>query len=151
MSGPGIILVDHGSRRDESNRMLLDVVELFMRETGHTIVEPAHMELAEPSLGTAFERCVERGAIQVVVHPFFLFPGRHWKEDIPRLTAEAAQRHPSVTYLVTAPLGVDALIVRLAQLRISQCLEVARGERRDCPFCPPSSGCRFQGSVVATP
>ena len=36
------------------------------------IVEPAHMELAEPSIATAFARCVERGATTVVVFPYFL-------------------------------------------------------------------------------
>ena len=46
----GIVIVDHGSRRDESNRLLLEVVEQFARATGSRIVEPAHMELAEPSI-----------------------------------------------------------------------------------------------------
>src|SRR5207248_837243 len=81
----GVILVDHGSRRDESNAMLLDVVRDFALATGIPIVEPAHMELAEPSIATAFARCVERGATMVVVFPYFLLPGRHWNDDIPRL------------------------------------------------------------------
>ena len=57
--------------------MLLDVVALFQQHTGYAIVEPAHMELAEPSIGTAFDRCIERGARLVVIHPYFLLPGRH--------------------------------------------------------------------------
>ena len=57
----GVILVDHGSRREESNALLLDVVRQFAETTGLPIVEPAHMELAEPSIATAFARCVERG------------------------------------------------------------------------------------------
>ena len=46
----GIIIVDHGSRRDESNRMLERVAELFAQRFGgrYAVVEPAHMELAEP-------------------------------------------------------------------------------------------------------
>ena len=95
----GVILVDHGSRRDESNAMLLDVVRNFADATGFSIVEPAHMELAEPSIATAFTRCIERGASSVVVFPYFLLPGRHWNDDIPRLAAEAggvvgARRRP---------------------------------------------------------
>jgi hypothetical protein len=39
------------------------------QHTGYAIVEPAHMELAEPSIGVAFDRCIERGARLVVVHP----------------------------------------------------------------------------------
>src|SRR6187551_3044467 len=99
MSAPqklGIILVDHGSRREESNDMLHDVVRNFAESSGRPIVEPAHMELAEPSIATAFARCVERGATTVVVFPYFLLPGRHWSEDIPRLAAAAAGQHPGV-------------------------------------------------------
>ena len=96
MRETGIVIVDHGSRVAESNDMLLRVVELFKARTDYAIVEPAHMELAEPTIGQAFARCVERGARLIIVHPFFLLPGRHWREDIPRLTREAAAQHAGV-------------------------------------------------------
>ena len=60
----------------------------------HRIVEPAHMELAEPSLETAFDACVAAGATTVVIAPYFLGPGQHWDRDIPALAA-AACRAPS--------------------------------------------------------
>ena len=68
----GIIIVDHGSRRTESNRMLEEVAALFARrfESLYDIVEPAHMELCEPSIATAYARCVERGATKVIVTPW---------------------------------------------------------------------------------
>jgi sirohydrochlorin ferrochelatase len=119
----GIIIVDHGSRRAESNRMLEEVATLFARrfEALYDIVEPAHMELAEPSIATAYARCVERGATKVVVTPFFLGPGKHWTGDIPRLAAEAARNHPGTTYHVTMPLGIDDLILDLLNKRIQYC------------------------------
>jgi sirohydrochlorin ferrochelatase len=127
----GIIVVDHGSRREESNAMLLDVVEQFARTTGYSIVEPAHMELAEPSIRTAFARCVARGARTVVVHPYFLLPGKHWSEDIPALAAAAAAEHPGVRYRVTAPLGLHPLMTRVIEERIMESLEPLRdGEER---------------------
>src|SRR5688500_12668713 len=98
----GIVIVDHGSRRSESNAFLAEVAARFAGQAGFEIVEPAHMELAEPTLETAFEQCVKRGATTVVVHPFFLLPGKHWDEDIPALAAAAARKHPGVRYLVTA-------------------------------------------------
>ena len=86
----GIIIVDHGSRRGESNRMLEEVSRLFAERftEKYDIVEPAHMELAEPSIAQSYAACVKRGATRVVVCPFFLGPGKHWTSDIPRLTAE---------------------------------------------------------------
>jgi hypothetical protein len=49
----GIVVVDHGSRAKASNDMLLEFVELFSSMTGYAVVEPAHMELAEPSVADA--------------------------------------------------------------------------------------------------
>src|SRR5262245_41098582 len=118
----GVIVVDHGSRREESNEMLSDVVRSFGSASGMPIVEPAHMELAEPSIATAFARCVERGAKTVVVFPYFLLPGKHWHEDIPRLTAEAAARHPGVEFRVTSPFGHHPLLFNVIGQRIAACL-----------------------------
>jgi sirohydrochlorin ferrochelatase len=123
----GIIIVDHGSRRDESNRMLEEVAARFAErfEQVYEIVEPAHMELAEPSIATAYDRCVARGASRIVVCPFFLGPGKHWTGDIPRITADAARKHPQTEYHVTMPLGIDDLILDLLAKRVGCCVENA--------------------------
>ncbi|KAE8720115.1 Core-2/I-branching beta-1,6-N-acetylglucosaminyltransferase family protein isoform 1 [Hibiscus syriacus] len=69
------------------------------------------VELAEPSIRDEFGLCVQRGAHRVIVSPFFLFPGRHWYQDIPSLTADAAKDYPGVSYMITAPLGLHELLV----------------------------------------
>ena len=119
----GIVIVDHGSTRDESNKMLEQLAQLFAQRFNekYHIVEPAHMELAEPSIATAYAKCVKRGAQRVVVCPFFLGPGKHWTWDIPRLTAEVAAKFPKTTYHVTPTLGIDDLILDLLNKRISGC------------------------------
>ena len=121
----GIIIVDHGSRRDESNKMLEEVASLFARRFAevYEIVEPAHMELAEPSIATAYARCVSRGAKRMIVCPFFLGPGKHWTGDIPRLASEAAKQFPGTEYHVTMPLGIDDLILDLLAKRVGTCVE----------------------------
>ena len=140
----GVILVDHGSRRDESNAMLLDVVRSFVDATRMPIVEPAHMELAEPSIATAFARCVARGVKTVVVFPYFLLPGRHWNDDIPRLAAAAAKDHPDVQYLVTAPFGLHPLMAEVMQQRIAHCLAHIRGEADACELCAGTEKCQLR-------
>jgi sirohydrochlorin ferrochelatase len=119
----GIIIVDHGSRRHESNQMLEELARLFAERfrARYAIVEPAHMEIAEPSIATAYARCVQRGAQRVIVCPFFLGPGKHWTGDIPRLTAEAAQTFPDTAYHVTPYMGIDDLILDLLEKRIAGC------------------------------
>ena len=80
---------------------------LFKEKYLHEIVEPAHMELAEPSILTAFERCVAQGATNIICHPYFLSHGKHVFEDVPKLVADAASGFPHVTWTLTAPLGSD--------------------------------------------
>ena len=129
----GIIIVDHGSRRAQSNALLEEVAAQFGKRFAelYDTVEPAHMELAEPSIATAYGRCAERGATNVVVCPFFLGPGKHWTGDIPRLTAEAAVHHPGTRYHVTMPLGIDDLILDLLYKRATHCT----GNGLSCESC----------------
>jgi sirohydrochlorin ferrochelatase len=136
-----VILVDHGSRREESNALLQDVVAAFRQQGMWAIVEPAHMELAEPSIATAFTRSVEQGAEFVIIFPYFLAPGRHWNEDIPRLAADAASTHPGIRHLVTAPLGLHSLILQVINERIATCLARVSGSATSCDSCSDSIGC----------
>ncbi len=121
----GIIIVDHGSRRSESNQVLEEVAAQFARRFGerYPIVEPAHMEIAQPSIAAAYARCVQRGAQRIVVVPFFLGPGKHWTQDIPRLTADAAGKFPQTHFHVAPTLGIDDLILDLLDKRISSCTQ----------------------------
>ncbi|XP_030447442.1 sirohydrochlorin ferrochelatase, chloroplastic isoform X3 [Syzygium oleosum] len=139
----GLIIVDHGSRRRESNLMLNEFVAMFRDKTGYPIVEPAHMELAEPSIKDAFCSCVLQGVTRVIVSPFFLFPGRHWHKDIPSLTAEAAKEHPGVSYIITAPLGLHELLVDVVNDRIKHCLSHVEGDADECEVCAGTGKCRI--------
>jgi sirohydrochlorin ferrochelatase len=139
MEKTGIIIVDHGSTRSESNHMLEEVAGLFARRFAErwSIVEPAHMEISEPSIATAYAKCVERGANRVVVCPFFLGPGKHWTTDIPRLTAGAAANFPRTTYHVTMPLGIDDLILDLLDKRATFCDQ----KEYECESCHGTGRC----------
>ncbi|MFP6573780.1 MAG: CbiX/SirB N-terminal domain-containing protein [Pirellulaceae bacterium] len=117
-----IIIVDHGSRLEVSNQSLLSVVEMFQADSSYEIVEPAHMEIAEPTIAMALDRCVEQGARFVVVHPYFLASGKHWQHDIPRLVAEAADQHPGIGYVVSEPLGPHRTMSHIMKERIEQAI-----------------------------
>ena len=119
----GVIIVDHGSKREAANRQLHEVAEAVKRTTGHVIVEAAHMEIAQPSLKDAYAKCVEQGALRVVCHPFFLSPGRHVTEDIPSLLAEAAANFPDVPYVLTLPLGASQAIPSLIAESVAETLQ----------------------------
>lgn len=118
-----IVLVDHGSRRKEANEAFLEVAARYAERSGHPIVEPAHMELAPPTIAEAFANAVEQGATEIVVHPYFLFHGRHCSEDIPRMCAEAAAAHPGLRWRLTAPLGLADGILEVVDERIRQAVD----------------------------
>jgi sirohydrochlorin ferrochelatase len=132
-----IIIVDHGSRRAAANRML-DVVADQVRGLTAEPVYAAHMELAEPSIGQAFDAAVADGAGFVFIFPYFLSPGRHSREDIPRMCAEAAARHPGVRWHCSGPIGLDPMMAELVLRRVQQCDESGY----TCDDCPSEGFCR---------
>lgn len=115
MSKKALIIVDHGSTVEEANDTLAKIVGLIESsgKNPFDIVKYCHMELAEPTVAQAFDACVEEGATHIVVHPYFLVPGKHSTQDIPRMVKEAASRHAGVSYHVTEPLGVHENIIEV--------------------------------------
>ena len=118
----------------------------FRASSGYRTVEPAHMELVEPSIRTAFTKCVDAGSQLVVVFPWFLLPGRHWTKDIPDLTAAAAADHFGVHWMVAAPFGLHPDMMNTMNQRIEMCLERAAGTRTACDFCDNGRGCELKTS-----
>src|SRR5918996_2641760 len=102
-----ILLIDHGSVRQEANEMLDSVAALVRHIAGPgVIVHAAHMELAKPTIASGFRHCVEDGATEVIAFPYMLSPGKHSTRDIPRMIAEAAKQFPGVTFSVTPAFDV---------------------------------------------
>ncbi len=105
-----LLIVDHGSTKDEANRMLEKVADVVRRKSPGLPVYTAHMELARPTLEEGVEACVSDGATEVIVHPYMLSPGRHATHDIPAMVEQAAVRFPGVVFRVTDPLGIHEKI-----------------------------------------
>lgn len=87
-------------------------------------VEIAHMELAEPSIGTAVAKCASAGCKTAVIAPYFLSRGRHISEDIPALVAEAQLANPSVRCIIAEPIG--------AALCSHACMPACEGPLHEC-------------------
>ena len=79
----------------------------------------------------------------VVIAPYFLWPGNHWDRDIPALAAEACSRHPGVGHLVAAPLGPHPLLGDIVEQRIEHCLAHVAGTAPECDVCTGTGRCRM--------
>lgn len=90
------------------------------------------MELAEPSIQAAVDKCVEQGAKSLIFHPYFLSRGRHVNEDIPNLVKVAMERHQGIMYTITKPLGAQEMILDLIAQSISESKTPADMGGADC-------------------
>lgn len=138
-----LLLIDHGSVRSEANDLLAQVAHMLKEMSEFDIVCHAHMELAEPTIQQGFDACVAQGAGEVIVHPYFLAPGRHSTSDIPRMVAVAATRHPQVRYRITEPLGLHAKIGELILERVREAGLVSQGSNSH--QLSPTHSKRFSG------
>ncbi len=117
-----VLLVDHGSRRREANAQLEALAQEVRARLPEQWVATAHLELVPPSVPEGIDACVAAGAALIVIHPFFLAPGRHSTEDLPRLAREGVARHPGVSIRVGPPLGLHPRLVEAVIERIGEAL-----------------------------
>jgi len=115
-----VLLVDHGSRVASANAALDEVAAQLRLRLPDRLVQVAHLEIAAPSIGEGVDACVAAGAREIVVHPYFLSPGRHTSHDIPRQVEQAAARHPGVSVRLTPALGPHAKLLDVILERISE-------------------------------
>uniref|UniRef100_A0A7S2TVN9 Sirohydrochlorin cobaltochelatase n=1 Tax=Lotharella oceanica TaxID=641309 RepID=A0A7S2TVN9_9EUKA len=115
----GVVLVDHGSRKEESNKMLFDFAELYKSVSNREIIEVAHMEIAAPTIPDAVKACISKGAQSVIVAPYFLSYGRHVQIDIPEIVEATSNEHPTIPIRIAPPLGMDRSIATIIEERVS--------------------------------
>ena len=104
-----LLLVSHGSRRQQSNEEVNQLCERLVEEMGKSfeVIRSAFLEIASPSIPEGIKQCIEEGASSVTVLPYFLAAGRHVAEDIPSIVTDAIEKHPGVSISITRHIGVS--------------------------------------------
>lgn len=110
-----LLLVGHGSRRAASNDEVREVSQRLGDKAGqdYDLVKCAFLELAEPSIPDGIEECIQAGAGEVVVLPYFLSAGRHVAEDIPNEVQTKIEQHPDISIRIAPYLGAADGVVDL--------------------------------------
>jgi len=121
-----LLLIAHGSRRAEANADLEFVAAELRARGRYPTVRVSYLELAEPNIEAGGVLCVEAGATEVILLPYFLSPGVHVAEDLTAARDALGTRFPDVRFVLAEPLGRHPLLVDVVEQRAAECL----GERR---------------------
>ena len=133
-----VLVVGHGSRREEANQDVRQAAQQIRAHGRFPLVVAAFLEIAQPTIAEGFAQLVERGAKHIVVHPYFLSPGRHTRGDIP-VEVRAAPGRPVVRAvrpgaaprrLRVAPRGQQGADARLYERRNRSHLHDVDGQAR---------------------
>lgn len=115
-----VLLLAHGSRRQEANDDLCKLADMLKAENRYAIVEYAYLELAPPSIPEGAVKCVEQGAERVLMMPWFLSAGRHVAEDLEAFRQEFEQTYPDVEFKVCQPLGLHPAMIDIVLDRLKE-------------------------------
>jgi sirohydrochlorin ferrochelatase len=115
-----LLLIAHGSRRPEANADLEFVASALRARGRYPLVCVAYLELAEPDIETGGGLCVDAGATDVILVPYFLSPGVHVVEDLTAARDKLGERFPQVRFVLAEPLGRHPLLVDVVEQRASE-------------------------------
>lgn len=115
-----VLLIAHGSRRAEANHDLVVIADRLREQGDYSIIVPSYLELAEPSIPDGARACVDAGADQVLMMPYFLSAGSHVTRDLERFRNEAAAEFPAVTFELCPPLGLHPLMLDIINARLAE-------------------------------
>ena len=110
-----MLLVAHGSRNQKANeeisQLALKVAQIAQPE--FDAVVPAYLEFAEPDIIDGIGRCIESGASQITVVPYFLAAGNHVIRDIPAQLELAGRKYPEVEIIQSVYVGAQEAMADL--------------------------------------
>lgn len=107
----GVLLFGHGARNPEWAEPFFAIRDLMGARDSATPVEMGFLELMQPSFDEAVDTLVRRGATDIVVVPIFMAAGSHVKKDLPRMAADAMERHSGLVIELAAPVGEAAPVL----------------------------------------
>jgi sirohydrochlorin ferrochelatase len=114
-----LLLIAHGSRRAQANQDLDYVArEISTRRDEFVHIQTSYLELAEPTIQQGGRLCVESGATDVVMVPYFLSPGVHVMDDLIEIRDELSNSYPDANFKLAAPLGQHEKLIDVVLERI---------------------------------
>lgn len=127
----GILIVSHGSQREEANRGFEAMVARVASRLEGAMLLPAFFSLARPAIPEQIGRLAALGARRVLLMPYFLYTGQHVLVDIPAVMDQCRSRFPSLTIELLATLENDPALEDLLVERLLPFTETEPWAQRD--------------------
>ena len=110
-----LLLIAHGSRRKQSNDEVVMLADKLRQNCSqqYGIIHAGFLELSETLIPDGIRTCVDDGASEIIVLPYFLNSGRHVVEDIPRIVEQTRPQYPDVEIKIAQHLGASDLMMDL--------------------------------------
>ena len=108
-----LLVLVHGSPREESNIDMFAVVEKVRATQKYFYVQVGFLECNEPPIPKAIEKCIEAGAERIIAVPYFLHAGRHVANDLPGFLEEASRQYPQMEFLMGDYLGREPSLAKV--------------------------------------
>lgn len=120
----GIIILGHGSRREDANDEIKEIFSKLQVKNPETIYRVAFFEFGKPSLVDAVQVLLQEKQVEkVIIMPLFLTVGNHIYKNIPEQILRLESAYPHVKFAFARHLGPDRRIVEIVEDRIKEAEE----------------------------
>lgn len=115
----GILVLAHGSKRQETEKILDSLIRKVKKKTGEEMVVPAYLQFSEQNLEAGIDQLVKNGADSIKIVPMFLFDGIHVTQDIPGELDVIRAKYAGVEIKMSRHLGDDDRIADIIVDRVN--------------------------------
>ena len=114
----GIILLTHGSKRDQYKTEFYKLVDKVKQKLPNDLVVGRFLNFSTSSLYSTVEKIKNKGIKKINIVPLFLFAGSHLQDDIPELVTELNNNYEEIEIELCDHIGSDMRLVELIKDRI---------------------------------
>lgn len=115
----GVLILAHGSKRVETEKTLIALIDKLREKMGEGIIVPAYLQFSEQNLEAGITTLINKGVNNIKIIPLFLFEGIHVTEDIPNELEAIRKKHADIEIKMSSHLGDDERIADILMDRIN--------------------------------
>jgi len=115
-----VVLLGHGSIREEANKEVRAMWDMMQDELPELEISGCFVEVAEPTMEQEIDRLAAEGFHRIVIVPMFLTRGQHLSNGIPRILEPMRQKYTQIQIDLTRHLGIDPLLAEIIKNRLRE-------------------------------